>query len=140
MLQKAILAPVLMMFALTATVWLYMYIRRIGFMLQNRIDPQQLTTQDALKAVVPVEINYPADNLRNLFEMPVLFYVMCLALLMTEKVDAVFVAAAWSYFVLRALHSAVHCTFNIVWLRFAAYVLSCLILWWMAGRAAVQWF
>jgi hypothetical protein len=39
----------------------------------------------------------------------------------------------------RALHSAVHCTFNLVLLRFWLYAVSTVALWFMAIRAALAY-
>jgi hypothetical protein len=41
------------------------------------------------------------------------------------------------FFAFRVLHSVVHCTFNLVPLRFALYVVSAAALWVMVARAAV---
>jgi len=40
----------------------------------------------------------------------------------------------------RAMHSAVHCTFNLVMLRFYLYLLSTLAVWFIAIRAALAYF
>ena len=85
--------------------------------------------------LLPDSINYAAFNLRNLAELPVAFYALCLMLYVTDQVDAVYVAAAWAFFVFRALHSVVHCTFNRVIVRFGLYMLSALALWFMLARA-----
>jgi hypothetical protein len=42
--------------------------------------------------------------------------------------------------VFRVLHSAVHCTINIVLLRFALYAASSVALWFMVLRAALVHF
>jgi hypothetical protein len=39
----------------------------------------------------------------------------------------------------RVLHSAVHCTFNLVMLRFYLYLISTLALWFMFARAALAY-
>ena len=41
--------------------------------------------------------------------------------------------------VFRALHSAVHCTANIIMVRFTLYAVSALAVWFMAGRAALHY-
>jgi hypothetical protein len=49
----------------------------------------------------------------------------------------VYVNAAWVFVVFRALHSAVHCTFNLIMLRFYLYLFSTLAVWFIAIRAAL---
>lgn len=65
-----------------------------------------------------------ADNFRNLFEMPVLFYAVCLALAAMDFVTPPQIALAWLFVALRAAHSLIHITYNRVMHRFAAYVAS----------------
>jgi hypothetical protein len=52
------------------------------------------------------------------------------------KVDETYLIAAWVFVGFRILHSAVHCTINIVMLRFWLYCISSLALWFMVVRAA----
>lgn len=132
-----ILLPFVGMLSLTFVVWLVLYVRRIGYMRKNRVNPQDFTTPEKGKALLPEYVNYPAYNLANLFELPVVFYAICLFLYTTGSVDQTYVAAAWVFFVLRVLHSIVHCTINRVMLRFKLYVLSALALWFMLGRVLI---
>jgi hypothetical protein len=60
----------------------------------------------------------------NLLEMPLLFYVACLTLYVTGKVDAVAVYLAWLYFGLRAAHSLIHLTYNKVFHRLTVFAAS----------------
>jgi len=69
--------------------------------------------------------------------MPTVFYAVVLYIYVTNKVDAVYVAAAWTFFLFRALHSVVHCTFNFIPLRFVLYVISAMAVWFMVVRAAI---
>ena len=85
-------------------------------------------------------MTYPAQNLRNLFELPVVFYALCLYLYVTGTADLAYVIGAWLFVGLRALHSAVHCSLNIVMLRFAAYMAGALVVWFMVLRAALAYF
>ena len=126
--------PFIGMMALTFVVWTYMYYRRIGYMRRERIHPEKLKSREEATALLTGDVTYAANNLKNLFELPVLFYALCLFLFVTESVDNVYVIAAWTFFVLRVLHSLVHCTFNRVLLRFYIYAASALALWFMLGR------
>ena len=140
MTGSEIFAPFTAMLVLTFAVWVYMYATRIRYMVSHRIDAQRMTTPDRAMELLPDSINYAAYNLRNLAELPVAFYALCLMLYVTGQVDAVYVAAAWAFFVFRALHSVVHCTFNRVIVRFGFYMLSALALWFMLLRAAARIF
>jgi hypothetical protein len=92
----------------------------------------------ALTQLSPPGVSNPSDNFKNLFEVPVVFYALSLYLFSTGQVDAVFVAAAWVFAAFRVLHSAVHCTINIVMLRFYLHLVSTLAVWFIAARAALR--
>lgn len=135
MSDKSILLPMLGMMVLTAVVWFVLYARRLPAMRRAGKPAQAYTTPDKAAAFLPEEVSYPANNLRNLFELPVLFYALCLYLYVTATAGNADVIAAWLFLVFRSLHSAIHCTVNIVIMRFAAYSAAALALWFMLGRA-----
>jgi hypothetical protein len=124
--------PCAAMVSLTAAVWVKLYADRFGEMRAKRISPQSLATARA--AAGQLEHSQAAENFRNLFEVPVLFYVLCIALAVNGGSTPGFVAAAWAYVGLRALHSLIHVTYNRVTHRFLAYAASTLLLFgaWIA--------
>jgi hypothetical protein len=140
MSQQAIFGPFFATLFLTLVVWIYMYIRRISFITANNINAQDLSVPGALAQIVPAAVSNPSDNLKNLFEIPVIFYAIVLYLFVTGQVDPVYVIAAWIFAAFRVMHSAVHCTFNLVMLRFYLYAISTLALWFIASRAALAYF
>jgi len=133
--NSAIFLPMLSTMGLTAVVWFYMYARRIPAMYKAGLVAQTYTTPDTVAEHLPEEVNYSAYNLKNLFELPILFYGLCLYLGASGNTDALYVAAAWAFFIFRVLHSIVHCTKNIVMLRFNLYLGGAVVLWLMLGRA-----
>jgi hypothetical protein len=138
--QTAIFGPFFATMLLTLVVWLYMYARRIRFISASDINPNDLAVPGALARLSPPAVSNPSDNLKNLFEIPVLFYALALYLFVTSQVDALYLAAAWTFVAFRALHSAVHCTINIVILRFWLYFIATLAIWFMLLRAALAHF
>ena len=139
MAQQAIFGPFFATIFLTLLVWVYMYIRRISFITSNKLSSQELAAPGALAQLSPPGVANPSDNLKNLFEIPVLFYALVLYLFVTNQVDAVYVTAAWVFVVFRVLHSAVHCTFNLIMLRFYLYLIATLAVWFMLARAALRY-
>ena len=75
-------------------------------------------------ANVPGAVSLPNRNFMNLLELPMLFYVVCLAYYVTAKVDAFAVSMAWAFVALRVVHSFVHLTYNNVFHRLGAYAAS----------------
>ena len=140
MAQTAIFGPFFAMMLLTLLVWVYMYIRRISFITKNNIDPKDLAVPGALAQLSPAAVSNPSDNLKNLFEIPLLFYALALYLFVTSQVDVTYVSAAWIFVAFRALHSAVHCTFNHVMLRFYLYLIATLAVWFMLARTVLTYF
>ena len=139
MSQTSIFGPFFAMMLLTLLVWVTMYVRRIAFIRGNQLSPKDLAVPGELARLSPAAVSNPSDNLKNLFEMPVLFYALALYLFATAQVDATHVGVAWVFVAFRALHSAVHCTFNLVLLRFNLYLVSTLALWFMFARAALAY-
>lgn len=126
--------PMLAMMGVTAGVWGCLYIKRIPYLLREKINPQSIRTPELMSTAVPEHIQYPAYNLRNLFELPVIFYGVCLITAHLQLESPLLVGLAWSYVVLRAIHSVIHCSYNRVTHRFATYFLSSLVLWVMLAQ------
>lgn len=137
--QNAIFGPVFATILLTLMVWVYMYARRIRFITQSGLSPQDLAVPGRLAELSPAAVTNPSDNLKNLFEIPVIFYALALYLFAVVQVDAGYLAAAWIFVGFRVLHSAVHCTVNVVILRFYLYLFSTLAVWFIAARAAIHY-
>ena len=133
-----ILQPMLGMMVLTAVVWFVLYAMRIPAMKKARKPVQTYTTPDKTVEFLPETVNYPANNFKNLLELPVIFYGLCIYLYITGSVDIVYVVAAWIFFAFRVLHSYVHCTSNVVILRFYLYAAAAVALWFMLGKAVVS--
>jgi hypothetical protein len=112
----AILWPAFALVALTFLVWLQMFFARVGEMRRLRIHPQSVATSpQAAQRFVDTRA---ADNFRNVFELPVLFYLAIV--------------------VLRVVHSAIHCGCNRVMHRFYADLAGGLALWTLWGALAVS--
>lgn len=135
-MSESILQPALALMLLTFVVWLYMGVLRLRFLSKNRISPRHVATPELMNSVVPDRIQWPANNLKNLFELPVIFYVICAFTLALHQADGLLTGLAWTYVLARAAHSAIHCTVNLVRPRFAAYMASSIVLWLMVARLA----
>ena len=135
MFYKPILLPVLALVVLTFAVWLVLYFTRIREIIAKRINAGELANSQQARLLLTDSAG-PSDNLRNLFEMPILFYLAMLLSLILLIQDGQLVVLAWLYVTLRALHSLVHCTYNRVMHRFSVYLASCAILFMIWLRMA----
>lgn len=136
--QSPLAFPFLAMLSLTALVWLMMFVRRIRYLQSAGIDAEEMRAPEDTARLLPPNVAAPGHNFKNLFEMPVLFYALCLYLMHLPQVDVFYVNAAWAFVVLRFVHSVVHCTYNRVMHRFLSYFMSSLILWAMLAYAVFQ--
>jgi len=135
MFFKPILIPLLVQVLLTFIVWIYLFAWRIPEIKRKGIDPQRLRDRAAAHELLP-DSAPSSNNLKNLFELPVLFYAAVLLSLVLMIQDPLLVQLAWGFVIMRVLHSVIHCTYNDVNHRFAAYALSTLFLLFMWIRLA----
>ena len=122
MSQAAIFAPMLALAGWTFAVMLLIpvYRFRAGFAGQVTYHDFKYGESDR----VPPEVTIPNRAFMNLVQVPVLFYVVCLTMFLTQGVTAAFVGLAWAYFVLRVAHSLVHLSYNKVRHRLLVFGLS----------------
>ncbi|SPE24052.1 conserved membrane hypothetical protein [Burkholderiales bacterium] len=114
--------PAIAQAALTFAVAARMYFVRVAEMRARRVHPQSLATTRG--AAMHLENVAAADNFRNLFEVPVLFFAICPALYVTRSVTPLQLVLAWTFVALRLAHSFIHVTYNRVMHRFAVFVLA----------------
>ena len=123
----AILWPAIVLAGLSFVVMVWVAVARAGHMKKNPPRPDDLATGEAaMRYFQPVEM--PANNLRNLFEAPVLFFALIPLLLITHQASHVQVALAWAYVVLRVVHSVGHVVLRKISVRAPAFWVSVLVL------------
>ncbi|WP_395793696.1 MAPEG family protein [Aquimonas sp.] len=129
--MHSIFLPGFALVALTFLVWCRLYAERLGQMRRDRIRPQSVATSAQMSA--KLADSRASDNFRNLFELPVLFYFALMVAAMSGQTGALVIGLAWTFVVLRAVHSLIHCTYNRVMHRFSVYLLSAVVLWTLLG-------
>lgn len=123
------------MICLISAVGARMLRHRLGEMKVRRIHPQSVatgaTSTNTFQSAAAIQAS---DNFKNLFEVPTLFYPLCIGLIATGHATPAFAIAAWMFVVLRVAHSAIQCTTNKVKVRFAAFAASSFVLFglWLA--------
>ncbi|MGA9334289.1 MAG: MAPEG family protein [Rudaea sp.] len=119
--------PAAAMAALTFVVWLRMFFTRIAQMKRDRIHPQAVAT--SAQSAAKLTDSGAADNFRNLFELPVLFYLAVVISVQFAQVCLTTLVLAWLFVMFRILHSAIQCSYNKVMHRFYAYLAGGCVLW-----------
>jgi len=93
---------------------------------QGHVDPRYFSLFRGYEE--PEKLAAYSRHAVNLFEAPILFYVLVLTAFVTEQTGDVIVGLAWAYVGLRVIHSYVHLTSNIVLIRFRLFTVSMLVL------------
>lgn len=137
MSSVAIFWPVVAQVALTLAIYFVMSKRRIA-----AVKAGQARARDFAVPCDPELSATAARNVTNQFELPVLFYVACLAFHQVGAVDLVAVILAWAFVVSRVAHAWVHLTTNIVIRRRRVFIVGFLVvavMWiWFAFRIATM--
>ena len=133
-----LVAACLAMVLLVAVVGAALFVTRVRELRRKRIHPQRAAA-NSLAMASHFEDVQVADNFRNLFEVPVLFYALAAIALGIGHVPEWLVVCAWIYVALRVLHSFVHCTYNKVYHRLAVFAASFVLLvgMWVAYFASL---
>lgn len=121
-----VLYPAAALFVLTAICVFRLGYLRFGAIRSGDIDPRFFRSFRGHEE--PERLRVAARHVRNLFEAPVLFYVIVIMAFATGQSGWLPVTLAWAYVLLRAAHSFVHLTSNRVPLRFRLFALSWIVL------------
>ncbi len=124
--QVAILYPAIALASLTFAVLLLIPYQRFKATINKRVAVDDF--KFGASENVPPEVSIPNRNYMNLLELPMLFYVVCLAMFVTKTVAPLALGLAWGYVALRSVHSFVHLTYNNVMHRVTFFALSNLVL------------
>lgn len=81
-----------------------------------------------LEKILPAETNWKSHNYTHLLEQPTIFYAVILILHAVGGYPAYVVWIAWTYVVLRIVHSLWQATVNRIPVRFTLFLLSTLCL------------
>ena len=78
---------------------------------------------------LPKKNAWAMNNFSNLYEMPVLLFVLATLLYVDKRVDSLYLVGAWVYVATRAIHTWIHITKNNPLHRLRIFFISCLVLW-----------
>src|SRR5665213_3398362 len=111
--QNLIFAPMGALALLTFAVLLIIPLRRFRAASRGLVKADDFRFGES--SSVPPDVSIPNRNYMNLLELPTLFFPACLMFYVTQRVGMAALATAWIYVALRAIHSAVHLTYNNVY-------------------------
>ncbi|MFA6444542.1 MAG: MAPEG family protein, partial [Sterolibacterium sp.] len=76
------------------------------------------------------------NNIRNQFELPILFYVLTIVLWQLKETGALAQSLAWLFVASRCVHAYIHTGSNYVPARRKVFMFGCVVVMAMAGMAA----
>jgi hypothetical protein len=110
----------------TFVIMLFLGYKRFSAVAAKRMKFGYLKVGESEK--VPDDVKVVSRNFINLFEMPVLFYAVCISAYAVHQVTHALLILAWGYVILRIVHSLIHVTYNYINQRFLVYATSCAVL------------
>lgn len=132
-----ILAPLLVMAAITFVLMFGMVITRRRAVMDKQVDPKDLLVRGG-KNPWPAKPAQFSDAYSNSLELPLLFYAVVILAFITRQADFIFVLLAWLFVFCRAAQAYIHTTSNARKYRsyaFRAGALTLVVMWvWFAIR------
>ena len=121
-----ILYPAFAMMALTIFCMVRLGLLRWAAVRSGEVDPKFFILYRGYDE--PEKLAVYSRHIVNLFEAPLLFYIIILTAFVTGQSGNMLLGLAWAYVALRYFHSYVHLTSNVVLTRFRIFVISMLTL------------
>jgi hypothetical protein len=124
-----VLLPLFVQVGLTLALAVMLFMSRRGELVRREVRWQDIALGEPRWSPTGLQ---RANAFRNQFELPVLFYVLMILLIVTRHADVLMVALAWIFVLSRLMHAYVHVTNNYVPWRgmiFGVGALILLIMW-----------
>lgn len=140
MAEQAILIPPALLVVWTMVMAVWMAIDRMKTFSKAKIDidkaPRGARGGD-FHAQLPAGSDWPAHNYMHLLEQPTVYYAACVILAIGGPTGYDFVLA-WTYLLLRIVHSVYQAKINIVKVRGAIFAISTLVMLVLSVRALLS--
>lgn len=120
------LYPMAALVALTFVVVLINFIWRVHSVKQRQVSPKYYLIMQG--QTPPERIIQGTRHFANLFEMPVLYYVVGVLAITLQLESMLLIALGWLYVVIRLVHAVIHMSYNGLWHRIIVFWLGCLCL------------
>jgi hypothetical protein len=121
----AVLLPVFVQVALTFVLLIWMGVLRVRSLREGKL---------CIADIALGERNWPPaamqaqNSFHNQFELPLLFYVLIVLALITQRATLPLIVLSWMFVMSRTVHALIHVTGNDVPRRFWAYVVGMTLL------------
>jgi hypothetical protein len=122
---KLILWPVLAQIFLILTMYIVLGARKAKAVKARAVDLKATALNNK---AWPDDVLKVSNNIDNQFEIPTVFFVLCLLFASLGQIDAVVLSLAWAFVFSRYIHAYVHISSNYVPLRMRVFAIGCVIL------------
>jgi len=130
-------APIIALIAWTLIIFLWMFATRIPAIIKSKMRMDNSAPRGQQMSELPAHVRWKADNFNHLMEQPTLFYALAISLVFLGIDSGINLIFAWSYVILRVIHSLVQVIGNKIELRFAIFMLSNIPLFGMTINAVL---
>lgn len=120
-----IIYPMFVLVVLTFVVGFSTGVSRLIHAKKGRVDPRYFKLFNGYTP--PDSMLKLARNFSNLLEVPVLFYTVSIVSLSLGLANHTMIILAWSFVILRMIHSVINITYNNPLHRFVVFLLSSVI-------------
>ncbi len=134
MISNQIFLPVLVQILITISGYLLLGVRKSRAVKSNNVDLEKAALDND---AWPDYVRVVSNNIRNQFQVPVLFYVLCILFYSIDAVSAMVLYLAWAFVISRAIHAYIHMSSNFVPARFTVFTIGFTIMIVMVVFAAI---
>lgn len=132
--SNQIFLPVLVQILITISGYLLLGVRKSRAVKSNNVDLEKAALDND---AWPDYVRVVSNNIRNQFQVPVLFYVLCILFYSIDAVSAMVLYLAWAFVISRAIHAYIHMSSNFVPARFTVFTIGFIIMIVMVVFAAI---
>ena len=132
--SNEIFLPVLVQILITITGFMQLGVRKTRAVISGEVDMEKTALDND---AWPDYVLMVSNNIRNQFQVPVLFYVLCFVLYSIDAVSTTVLYLAWAFVISRAIHAYIHMSSNFVPARFSVFTIGVIIVIAMFAFAAV---
>ncbi len=125
--------PVLAQVLLTLVMFIVLGARKAKAIKAGKVNREQAALDNRVWPEYVVKVS---NNIANQFEVPILFYILCVVLYSINAVGTVAIVLAWLFVASRYAHAWVHVGSNYVPVRMRLFMVGCVVLLSMLAVAA----
>lgn len=133
--SEQILWPVVIQIALTVAMFILLGKRKLAAVKSRSVDLRKAALDNS---AWPDDVRKVSNNIQNQFQIPVLFYVLCLAISMIDGVSWFVLMIAWCFSLSRIVHAYVHVGSNNVPTRSRVFIFGCVCILILTAVLAIK--